>query len=98
MVDPSTIGLVFAIIGVVATMVWFGLALVGIRKVDDLREGLGESEQRAVGSDADQAPLETARERYARGETTEEEFERMAERLLETDQSAGTEEPAFERE
>ncbi|SNZ05963.1 Short C-terminal domain-containing protein [Natronoarchaeum philippinense] len=61
-------------------------------------------DESATESDAESDPLETLRERYARGELTDEQFERKLERLLETetiedveDRRRAEREPEFER-
>jgi uncharacterized membrane protein len=44
-----------------------------------------EDEEDGSDTDAEPDPLESLRDRYARGELTEDEFERRVERLLETE-------------
>lgn len=39
--DENTIGLAFAIIGVVATLIWYGLAWYGIATLQDIRDAIG---------------------------------------------------------
>lgn len=39
--NETTIGIAFAVIGVVATIIWYGLALYGIRTLQDIRDALG---------------------------------------------------------
>lgn len=39
--NETTIGLAFAVFGVVATIIWYGLALYGIRTLQDIRDALG---------------------------------------------------------
>lgn len=52
------------------------------------------------GSETATDPIEELRARYARGELTDEEFERRLERLLETEdvEATGSRERVFERE
>lgn len=38
--NETTIGLTFAVVGVVATIIWYGLALYGIRTLQDIRDAL----------------------------------------------------------
>jgi len=61
--------------------------------------GEGEATDRGVGEDAID-PVERLRNRYARGELSDEEFERRLERLVETEdvEAGGTRERVFERE
>lgn len=42
--NETTIGLAFAVIGIVATFVWYGLALYGIKSLRDVKEAIGELE------------------------------------------------------
>lgn len=37
----TTIATTFAVVGVVATIIWYGLALYGIRTLQDIRDALG---------------------------------------------------------
>lgn len=39
-IDETTIGLTFAVVGVLATIVWYGLAFYGIRTLQDIRGAL----------------------------------------------------------
>ena len=41
--DENTIGMGFAVIGVVATLIWYGLAWYGISTLQDIRDALGSS-------------------------------------------------------
>lgn len=65
-----------------------------------LREWLGEDEDLATRAGAvteeEEDPLETLRERYARGEIGDEEFERRLEELVATEE--GPERPRGDRE
>lgn len=81
MVDPVTIGFVFALIGLISTMVWFGIALFGITKLDEIKRNIVDVDRTDQSDDA----LAQLRERYARGELGDEEFEQKVERLVETD-------------
>ena len=58
----------------------------------------GVEVEQSVGSG--DGPVDELRARYARGELTDEEFERRLERLLETEdvQATRSREPAFDRE
>lgn len=38
--DETTLGLTFAVIGVVATLIWYGLAWYGISTLQDIRDAL----------------------------------------------------------
>lgn len=92
MVAAGAIGFVFAILGLISTVVVVGLVIVLVLKLDAIGEILGEqseSEPRKIGAEND--PLETLRDRYARGELTDEEFERKAERLVDTEDAVGSE-------
>ena len=51
----------------------------------DREESRVSREEGAHGSETDDAPLETLRRRYARGELTDAQFERKLEALLETE-------------
>ena len=68
----------------VAFVVGFGGVLPLLVAALEYREATDDSPSRADRSDAD-AALEELQLRYARGEFTDEEFERRAERLLETE-------------
>ena len=83
MVATSVLGVIFALFGVISTVIFVGLAVVAITKFGDVREETDSSET-ASRTSAD-APIQTLRERYARGEIGEDEFERKTERLLETE-------------
>ncbi|GAB3022504.1 SHOCT domain-containing protein [Natronobiforma cellulositropha] len=75
--------------GAFALFMWVGvlpLTAIFLEEVLDIEnwdaeETAADADRRAVGED----PLETIRERYARGEIDDEEFERRLEALLETD-------------
>ncbi|QKY20676.1 hypothetical protein B4589_009900 [Halolamina sp. CBA1230] len=41
--DETTIGMAFAVVGVVATLIWYGLAWYGIATLRDIRDALGSS-------------------------------------------------------
>lgn len=43
--DETTIGLTFAVVGVLATIVWYGLAFYGIRTLQDIRDAVSDSGQ-----------------------------------------------------
>lgn len=38
--NETTIGMAFAVLGVVATLIWYALALYGIRTLNDIRDAL----------------------------------------------------------
>jgi len=59
----------------------------------------GEAAESSVADDATD-PVERLQSRYARGEPSDEEFERRLERLVETEsvEASRTGEPVFERE
>lgn len=39
--NETTIAMAFAVFGVVGTIIWYGLALYGIRTLQDIRDALG---------------------------------------------------------
>lgn len=53
---------------------------------DEIREWWGDdAEESARQDESEEDPLQTLRDRYARGELTDEQFEQKLERLLETE-------------
>ncbi|WP_135854865.1 SHOCT domain-containing protein [Halorussus salinus] len=62
----------------------------------DEREADAETDER--GDESDDDALETLRDRYARGELTDEQFERKLERLLDTETLEDVEDRARARE
>jgi uncharacterized membrane protein len=86
MVSETTIAIAFAIVGVVFGLVKLGLLGAGVWKLDDILAAAGVET-----GDADEDPLETLRDRYARGELTDDEFERKLERLVETEDGVSRE-------
>ena len=87
---------------------WFWIAFpVGFGGILPLAVGLarlyqqGDSEPSTGHDEHEDDPIATLRERYARGELTEAEFEHRVERLLETESvadNAVTRDPEFEYE
>lgn len=76
-------GVVAAVVAVVG---WFLLVPVLAILFEDEQLRLGEpSDPSAAESTKQKDPLETLRDRYARGDVSEAEFERRLERLLETE-------------
>ena len=82
----------FTVAGIVAAVLWIGvlpITAILVEEVFDVRNW-GTNEQRDEqdeqrDEDDVEDPLETLRERYARGEINDEEFERRLEVLVETD-------------
>ncbi|GGN91719.1 SHOCT domain-containing protein [Haloarcula pellucida] len=67
------------------------LPLVGILGADfPLVESDATSQARSSEPEPTESPIERLRDRYARGEVSDEEFERRLERLLETEDLAAT--------
>lgn len=76
-IDETTLGLIFAVIAVISTVVYYGILGAGVKSLRGVNKALSSSE-------SEQDPLEVLRDRYARGELSDEEFERKTERLMDT--------------
>lgn len=46
--DETTIGMAFAVLGVVATIIWYGLALYGIKTLKDVRDAIRGSDSEST--------------------------------------------------
>jgi uncharacterized membrane protein len=94
-VTAATLAVAFGLmaLGVESFWVTFVVGFGGVLPLSvaalEYREATDDTPARAERSDAD-AALEELQLRYARGELTDEEFERQAERLLETEPRPAT--------
>lgn len=94
-VTAATLAVAFGLmaLGVESFWVTFVVGFGGVLPLSvaalEYREATDDSPARAERNDAD-AALEELQLRYARGELTDEEFERRAERLLETESPPAT--------
>jgi len=77
-IDETTLGLIFAIIAVISTVVYYGILGAGVKSLWGVNKALSSTE-------SEQDPLDVLRDRYARGELSDEEFERKTERLMDTE-------------
>lgn len=89
-INETTLGLIFAGIAVISTVVYYGILGAGVKSLWEVNKALSNTE-------SDQDPLDVLRDRYARGELSDEEFERKTERLMHTDPREREDEP-HERE
>lgn len=76
-INETTLGLVFAIVAVISTVIYYGFLGAGLKSLRNIND--------SVSSESDRDPLAILRERYARGELGDEEFERKAGQLVDTE-------------
>jgi uncharacterized membrane protein len=77
-INETTLGLVFAIVGVISTIIYYGFLGAGLKSLRNISDSVSSEE-------AEQDPLDVLRDRYARGELSDEEFERKTEQLIGTE-------------
>lgn len=77
-INETMLALVFAIVGVISTIIYYGFLGAGLKSLRNISDSVSSEE-------SEQDPLDVLRDRYARGELSDEEFERKTEQLVGTE-------------